>query len=98
METVLESEETIKLEPHITFCPETFFRAEPHFRSKQDVNKDDPVDMAYLGFQKAFDEIPYQRILRKLSSHGITGKIPSSISNWLKYMKRKVGNFHNGER
>ena len=30
-----------------------------------------PVDVIYLDFQKAFDKLPYQRLLLKLKAHGI---------------------------
>ncbi|CAM4388385.1 unnamed protein product [Lepidochelys kempii] len=41
------------------------------------VDKGDPVDIVYLDFQKAFDKVPLQRLLRKLNCHGIRGKILS---------------------
>ncbi|CAM5124147.1 unnamed protein product [Natator depressus] len=55
------------------------------------VDKGDPVDIVYLGFQKAFDKVPHQRLLRKLSCHGIKGKILSWIENWLKDREQRVG-------
>ena len=33
-----------------------------------------PVDIIYLDFAKAFDKVPYQRLLKKLNAHGIGGK------------------------
>ena len=30
-----------------------------------------PVDVVYIDFQKAFDKVPYQRLLLKLKAHGI---------------------------
>lgn len=36
------------------------------------VCKHDPVDIAY-NFQKAFDKVPDQKLLRKLNRHGIRG-------------------------
>jgi len=30
-----------------------------------------PVDVLYLDFQKAFDKVPHQRLLRKLEALGI---------------------------
>ncbi|CAM5074984.1 unnamed protein product [Natator depressus] len=55
------------------------------------VDKGDPVDTVYLDFQKAFDKVPHQRLLRKLSGHGIRGKIVSWIENWLKDREQRVG-------
>ncbi|CAM5165119.1 unnamed protein product [Natator depressus] len=54
-------------------------------------DKGDPVDIVYLDFQKAFDKVPHQRLLRKLSCHGIRGKILSWIENWLKDREQRVG-------
>ncbi|CAM5175000.1 unnamed protein product [Eretmochelys imbricata] len=55
------------------------------------VDKGDPVDIVYLGFQEAFDKVPHQRLLSKLSCHGIRGKILSWIENWLKDREQRVG-------
>ena len=33
------------------------------------------VDIIYIDFQKAFDKVPHKRLLKKLISHGIAGKI-----------------------
>ncbi|KAG6940840.1 hypothetical protein G0U57_011320 [Chelydra serpentina] len=55
------------------------------------VDKGDPVDIVYLDFQKAFDKVPHQRLLHKLSCHGIRGKILSWIENWLKDREQRVG-------
>ncbi|CAM4540291.1 unnamed protein product [Caretta caretta] len=55
------------------------------------VDKEDPVDIVYLDFQKAFDKVPHQRLLRKLSCHGIRGKILSWIENRLKDREQRVG-------
>ncbi|CAM5136677.1 unnamed protein product [Natator depressus] len=55
------------------------------------VDQGDPVDIVYLDFQKAFDKVPHQRLLRKVICHGIRGKVLSWISNWLKDSKQRVG-------
>ncbi|CAM4590202.1 unnamed protein product, partial [Caretta caretta] len=54
------------------------------------VDKGDPVDIVYLDFQKAFDKVPHQRRLCKLSCHGIRGKILSWTENWLKDRERRI--------
>ena len=41
------------------------------------------VDIIYLDFAKAFDKVPHQRLLLKLQSHGVTGKLLAWISAWL---------------
>ena len=33
------------------------------------------VDVIYLDFQKAFDKVPHQRLLKKVKSHGVEGKL-----------------------
>jgi len=33
------------------------------------------IDVVFLDFAKAFDKIPRQRLLSKLKSHGISGKV-----------------------
>ncbi|CAM5143019.1 unnamed protein product [Natator depressus] len=55
------------------------------------MDKEDPVDIVYFDFQKAFDKVPHQRLLSKISSHGIRGKALSWIGNWLKDRKQRVG-------
>ena len=43
------------------------------------VDDGSPVDVIYLDFQKAFDKVPHQRLIRKLKSHGMG----NSIINWV---------------
>ena len=38
------------------------------------------VDVIYLGLQKAFDKVPHARLLSKLESYGIRGK----LLQWIK--------------
>ena len=38
-----------------------------------------PVDVIYLDFQKSFDKVPHQRLIRKLKLHGII----NWVEQWL---------------
>ena len=40
------------------------------------------VDIIYLNFQKAFDKVPHKRLLKKLVSHGISGRCATGVSTW----------------
>ena len=40
-------------------------------RIKKWIDEGSPVDIIYLDFQKAFDNVPHQRLLLKLKAHGI---------------------------
>ena len=48
------------------------------------------VDVAFLDFAKAFDKVPHQRLLKKIKSHGIDGKILKWIENWLTGREQRV--------
>ena len=39
------------------------------------VAKGFPVGIPYLDFAKAFDSVPHQRLMKKISAHGIEGNI-----------------------
>ena len=41
------------------------------------------VDVIFLDFVKAFDKVPHHRLLKKLTSHGIDGKLRDWITQWL---------------
>ena len=49
-----------------------------------------PVDVVYLDFQKAFDSVPHLRLLSKLRSYGITGKLLDWIASFLTGRKQQV--------
>ena len=49
-----------------------------------------PVDVVYLDFAKAFDKVPHHRLLMKLASHGITGKVAGWIKAWLSNRTQRV--------
>ena len=46
------------------------------------------IDVIFLGFLKAFDEVPQSCLIRKLSDHGIHGKVLAWIKPWLKKRQR----------
>ena len=41
-----------------------------------------PIDVIYLDYRKAFDSVPYERLLVKLRAHGIRGKV--GLLQWIK--------------
>ena len=48
------------------------------------------VVVVYLDFSKAFDKVPHQRLLQKLRSYGINGKLLSWIEAFLTDLKQHV--------
>ena len=48
------------------------------------------IDALYLDFQKAFDKVPHCRLIQKLKSLGIDGKIASWIESWLNERQQRV--------
>ena len=60
------------------------------------------TDVIIMDFSKAFDTVPHNRLLAKLSHYGITGKTHTSdtwISSFLKNRKQRVVvgvNIHSG--
>jgi len=49
------------------------------------------VDLIYLDFAKAFDKVPYLRLLKKLESHGICGNLLNWVKTWLSNRRQRVG-------
>ena len=49
-----------------------------------------PVDIIYLDFQKAFEQVPHQRLLLKLKAHGIGDSITDWIEQWLTDRRQRV--------
>ena len=47
------------------------------------VDDGSPVDVVYLDFQKAFNNVPHQRLLFKLKAHGIDNDVINWIEKWL---------------
>ena len=48
------------------------------------------VDVIYLDLQKAFDKVPHARLLSKLESYGIGGKLLQWIENFLSNRRQCV--------
>jgi len=48
------------------------------------------VDVIFLDFAKAFDKVPHHRLLDKLLSHGIGGKVWGWLKEWLSWRKQSV--------
>ena len=42
-----------------------------------------PIDILYLDFKKAFDEVPHCMLVSKLAAHRISGDVLRWIENWL---------------
>ena len=54
------------------------------------VDDGSPVDVVYLDFQKAFDKVPYQRVLLKLKAHCIGNDVINWIEKWLTHRRQRV--------
>ena len=50
----------------------------------------DPFDVIYLDFAKAFDTVPHQRLLIKLKAYGISGNLLNWIENFLTDRRQRV--------
>ena len=48
------------------------------------------IDLIFLDFAKAFDRVPHQRLLSKLSTYGIAGNILQWIRAWLTQRSQQV--------
>ena len=49
-----------------------------------------PVDIIYLDFQKAFDKVPYKKLLLKLKAHVFGDSINDWMEQWLTDRRRRV--------
>jgi len=50
----------------------------------------DPIDVLYLDFRKAFDSVPHERLLTKLSACGVSGHILDWIRSFLTDRQQQV--------
>ena len=48
------------------------------------------IDIIYLDYRKAFDSVPYERLLVKLQAYGIRGKVLQWIRNFLTAREQRV--------
>ena len=53
-------------------------------------DKQIPSDVIYLDFQKAFDKVPHERLLRKLHAVGLGDSVCAWIRDWLTSRKQRV--------
>jgi hypothetical protein len=49
-----------------------------------------PVDAIFLDFAKAFDKVPRKRLIEKLKSIGIGGRVLAWVENWLTGRRQRV--------
>ena len=54
------------------------------------VDEGSPVDVIYLDFQKAFDKVPHQRLILKLTLNGMGNSIINWIEQWLTGRKQRI--------
>ena len=54
------------------------------------VDDGSPLDVIYLDFQKAFDKVPHQRLIRMLKSHGMGNSIINWVEQWLTDRRQRV--------
>ena len=60
------------------------------------IDNGENIDILYLDFRKAFDSVPHERLLIKLKSYGVTGKLLQWIRDFLKDRTQevKIGSAH----
>ena len=54
------------------------------------LDEDQPVDVLYLDFSKAFDVVPHQRLIQKLKCYNFSSEVIAWIAAWLKNRKQRV--------
>lgn len=54
------------------------------------IDNEEPVDVLYMDFRKAFDSVPYKRLIHKLRELGIVGNILSWITDFLCKRQQRV--------
>ena len=54
------------------------------------IENGNPVDVLYLDFRKAFDSVPHKRLLHKLETYGVRGKLNHWIAAFLSERHQQV--------
>ena len=54
------------------------------------IEKKGYIDVIYTDFAKAFDSVPHLRLIRKVESYGIKGKLLSWIKSFLTSRRQRV--------
>ncbi len=54
------------------------------------VDAGNSVDVIFLDFAKAFDNVPHKRLVAQLQAHGVGGKVLKWITAWLAERKQRV--------
>lgn len=54
------------------------------------VDQGETIDVVYLDFAKAFDTVPHRRLMLKLQSYGVQGKVLGWIDDFLTQRKQQV--------
>ena len=60
-------------------------------RVTDELDKGGGMDVVYSDFAEAFDEVPHQRMLRKLERYGVSGRVLAWIRGWLLDRWQRVG-------
>ena len=55
-----------------------------------DTDNNKAVDPVYLDFQKAFNNVPHERLMLKANAHGIQGDAARCIQSWLAGRRKQV--------
>ncbi len=55
-----------------------------------DYDNNKAFDIIFLDFKKAFDTVPYRKLMTKVRTLGIGGTIADWIENWLTGRKQRV--------
>eukprot|EP00061_Rhincodon_typus_P009171 g32447.t1 len=54
------------------------------------INEGRAVDVVYKDLRKAFDKVPYGRLIQKIKIHGICSDLATWIQNWLAHKWQRV--------